>query len=493
MPDAPAFYVWKPLGQSVSVHFDLDVIELLRRAILQARHSEAERRDEVGGFLLGRVEPGENIIVDGFELVHSEHKRGASFTLSESDCEKLEGRLQCWSKRDEEREPIGYFRSHTRAGLYLDQNDRQVISRFFSRASDVTLLVRPAADGTCSAGCFLWEDGEVQGIRTHLEFPFESRRLVAHSYDRALLQEPKPEDGFVVGKRRGPPILAPLAVLALVLLPLIALRAYRATSVRPEAPMAQSHVRVPAAKVHTKADSTVHANVEAEESIDGLAVIEERVKLSTSNKNARVSSLSPRANTPDTVAAVAQQPVNPDLPAAVSNLPAPPPLEGNSPVHFAVAPPVPTSPKTSLVRAASPTVVLEPVNESALRRAASHVPIFSVLQRHRFKSGDHFTPARPTRDIAPTVPRELRSNIAGAAPIDLKITIDKTGSVAETELLSKKADSALAELAVRTASRWDFIPARINSRAVTSEMLVHMRFSDQTAAAIPRGSTVAQR
>ena len=496
MPAAPAFYLWKPAGKSISVHFDLTLIEKLRDAIFQARHSEPERRDEVGGILLGRVEPGENIIVDGFELVQSEHKRGASFTLSSRDCEKLDARLQWWSKHKDEHGPIGFFRSHTRSGLYLDPSDRQVISRFFSRTSDVALLVRPATDGACTAGCFFWEDGGIPGARTYLEFPFESRRLASQSYGRPLSQQPEPPPAFPVvtrvAKQRGGPIPVPAAVLAVLLLPLLALYAYRATTKRPQAPTVQSKLRAPAPVRHRAGPAVLgEANERAndsigdrfDDSIDGLPVIEERVKLSAAKEQRDVQatatpSLLPAARARSPLAEVVRKPLKTDVPRADPFLPSP--LEGKSPVHLAVAPTPAPNPRMSAVRAPLATVELEPVNESVVRRAVSHVPLVSVLQRHRFKAGERFTPARPVRDIAPAVPSELRSRISGAAPIELKITVDKTGSVAETELLSKKADSALAELAVRTASHWDFVPARINSRAVTSEMLVHMRFAGQT-------------
>lgn len=483
MPAVPAFYVWKPPGKAVSVHFDLAVIDALRGAVLKAPHSEAERRDEVGGLLLGRVEPDQNIIVDGFELLSSEHKRGASFILSARDGKKLRTRLQWWLAHNNEREPIGFFRSHTRSGLYLDRNDQEVLSRFFTKPSDVALLVRPAADGTCTGGCFFWEEVAIQGTRTYLEFPFESRRLTSQSYVPGFAKQPEPApvprlvEPLVAPRNARLPVAA--AVLALMLLPLLAVYAYRASTNRSQAATLQTKKKDTPSQVQRTRVSTPRAGVEWNESIEGLPVIEERVKLSPlknfqERQPARVSS---SVSAPGKEFAPTRQPPRTNLPKADAVLP-PPPLEGKSPVHLAVAPSFPMMARIPGARAPSATVVLEPVNESLVRRAVSHVPLVSVLQRHRYKAGDRFFPARPVGNFTPTVPRELRSKISGLGPVDLRITVDKTGAVSETELLTKKIDSAVAELAVRTASRWDFIPARINSRAVTSELLVHMRFGE---------------
>ncbi len=478
MQAEPRYYVWKPAGKNISIHFDLAVVDAMRAAVLKAPHSEAERRDEVGGLLLGRVEPGANIIVDGFELLSSEHKRGASFILSSHDGEKLATRLQWWSERRNEREPVGFFRSHTRSGLYLDRNDQEVLSRFFAKPSDVALLVRPAADGACTAGCFFWEDVAVQGMRTNLEFPFESRRLAPQSYSPALLQQPDPARVLPAARKRIAPIPFPAAALGLLLLPLLAFYAYRVSTTRPKAET--DHRRALAARDGDGAN----------DSIEGLPVIEERVKLSAMKnqrdpQTAGAAPLTSASRASASPAKVRRQPIDNDRTTAAPVLPPPPSIEGRAmegkamdgkdPVHLAIAP----SPKRPALPPPSATVVLEPVNESFVRRAVSHVPALSLLQRHRFKGGDRFIPARPVGNLKPIVPRELRSKISGVVPVDLKISVDKTGAVAETELLTKKIDSALAEHAVKTASQWDFMPARINSRAVNSELLVHLRYGEQ--------------
>ncbi|MDQ6707068.1 MAG: energy transducer TonB [Acidobacteriota bacterium] len=190
------------------------------------------------------------------------------------------------------------------------------------------------------------------------------------------------------------------------------------------------------------------------ESIAGLPVIEERIKLSAP------------APVPVTLRKRAA------TPAAM--IPPPPPLQSKPPrtLAYSLTKQAPAAPR------AGATVILEQVNPSFARRAVNRVPLLSKLESRQFRGGDNFVAARPVGEITPAVPRDVRAKINGIVPVDLRISIDKTGAVAETELLSRKVDPALAGIAVRAASHWDFTPARINNRPVSSEMLVHMRFGE---------------
>ncbi|MDQ6665366.1 MAG: energy transducer TonB [Acidobacteriota bacterium] len=199
--------------------------------------------------------------------------------------------------------------------------------------------------------------------------------------------------------------------------------------------------------------SKVHGSP-ASESIAGLPVIEEHIKLTPS---------APLLVTPHKKPA-----------ASAPVIPEPPPMQlmPARTVAFSIPKATLATPRTAA------TVILEQVDPSFARRAMNRVPLLSKLESREFKGGDRFIAARPVGQITPSVPREVRSKLRGIVPVDLRISIDKTGAVAETELLSRKVDSALAEIAVRTASHWDFTPARINNRPVSSEMLVHMRFGE---------------
>ncbi|MGI8990958.1 MAG: energy transducer TonB [Bryobacteraceae bacterium] len=196
-----------------------------------------------------------------------------------------------------------------------------------------------------------------------------------------------------------------------------------------------------AVSAHAASKARPRAAQDDPDSIAGLPVIEERIKLT---------------------------------PRAGPLIPAPPPLEARPPHSAALR----FSKAAPAVPRAGATVILEQVDPSFARRAVNRVPLLNKLQSREFKGGDRFIAARPVGGTTPFVPRDVRSKLAGIVPVELRISIDKTGAVAETELLSRNVNSALAEIAVRAASHWDFTPAHIDHRPVSSEMLVHMRFGE---------------
>src|ERR1039458_5120248 len=96
---------------------------------VQQRLGAGPRGNEIGGILLGRTLPGfgRAVMIEDFELAPCEHLRGASYTLSPKDKRLLGTRLA----RRAARQVVGYFRSQTRPGLYLDQDDFAVFSQYF--------------------------------------------------------------------------------------------------------------------------------------------------------------------------------------------------------------------------------------------------------------------------------------------------------------------------------------------------------------------------
>ena len=60
--------------------------------------------------------------------------------------------------------------------------------------------------------------------------------------------------------------------------------------------------------------------------------------------------------------------------------------------------------------------------------------------------------------------------------MDLKATVDASGRVTRVELLSPK-DEELVRLAAYAAGTWSFVPAKVNDRAVPSEVILHFTFS----------------
>ena len=199
---ATAAYVWEDPGDSIAIQISLDVVERLSAAV-QEGLGTGPRGIEIGGVLLGRPLPGNGrvVLIDDFGIVPSQHLRGASYTLSPKERENLGEHL---ARRNPAR-VVGYFRSHTRPGLYLDQDDFSIISSYFSDQSQVFLVVRPSAEGPAAGGFFFWEEGDLNRRSTYRQFPFD--RDVLEGRDSTIGEQP-------VATRATPSFPAPIPQLA---------------------------------------------------------------------------------------------------------------------------------------------------------------------------------------------------------------------------------------------------------------------------------------
>lgn len=196
---SPECYEWKPPGRAISVRVSLAVIDQLDAAVMKGFRSVPERGAEIGGVLFGHVAASEEealVYVEGYEPVECEYRRGASYVLSQADRRRLERTLR---KGSAARQVVGFYRSHTRLGLYLDQDDFSLIQSYFPGAHQVFLLMRPHAGKPTTAGLFFWEEGTIHRQSTYLEFPFNRAAIVnagavAELRDRspAELTLPKP-------------------------------------------------------------------------------------------------------------------------------------------------------------------------------------------------------------------------------------------------------------------------------------------------------------
>lgn len=66
-------------------------------------------------------------------------------------------------------------------------------------------------------------------------------------------------------------------------------------------------------------------------------------------------------------------------------------------------------------------------------------------------------------------------------PVDLKVTVDPAGYVADVEHTSRGADKELVRLAENAARNWQFVPARRNDETVSSEVILHFMFRSSKA------------
>lgn len=166
---------WEPPGKAISIQLHTEAMERIEREVMEGVQALRRRGAEVGGLLLGRTESNgqRKIIIQDVAPLRCEHLYGPSFILSENDRLKLEETLALVkSGPDKNVSVVGYYRSHTRPDLFLDDNDFSLISTYFADPLCVFLLIRPVATQDSTAGFFFWEGDQLRRGSSYQEFPF---------------------------------------------------------------------------------------------------------------------------------------------------------------------------------------------------------------------------------------------------------------------------------------------------------------------------------
>lgn len=219
-PSSPGYYEWRYQGQPLSIQLSFAVIDRLEADIMKGFWAVPKRGAEIGGVLFGRAvsSEGETVVhIEDYEPVACEYRRGPSYVLSEVDRKRLERTLR---KGTPERQIVGFYRSHTRLGLYLDQDDFSLLERYFPGPGQVFLLVRPHASKTSTGGFFFWEDGSIHRQAPYLEFPFSRAEILKtsseHSDDEVAVPKapqpaPAPPEPVLKEEAPHPPHVRPLA------------------------------------------------------------------------------------------------------------------------------------------------------------------------------------------------------------------------------------------------------------------------------------------
>ena len=452
MPDS-RYYLWNPPGSPAAVELSLQVIDkltaLLRQTTIFVEPTPAHRPLETGGILLGRRLESGAVAVDDLEEVPSEHRKGASFALTALDRTHLAQQLNKLAKRG--RTVVGYFRTHTRQGMYLDHYDEAVIRQYFSDPWQVVLLAKPEPGEVPSGGFFFWEEGQMDLRQTCLPFPLDRWTLTSKGYSIVLAQPPTVP--AVHESRTG--TAGALGVFALTAaIVILGVLGFAGIWQR-------SHKRPPAA-LHRPAPVVTETK--------------DTWELPESPAPAPVKRAPPKVAFGPAV--VSQSAVGPAPPTEKNGSAAAPVEDSVRPIVSPAKQPARSSMRLQAAhpQALHPDVSLEPVRHSALHTAFGRIPLVSRLDRDRNESSDDFVPARPRQEHAPTVPPELSRDLTTDEPVVLRIRIAKNGEVSKTELISRKANPAFASLALQSASQWDFDPARVGNKPVPSDMLVHFRF-----------------
>ncbi len=187
------YYVWQPAGKPYTVEVAFEAIDRITVEIMRGFGAVRRRGAEVGGLLLGRIEPTDKhvlVVIENFEPVPCEYAFGPSYVLSSNDLQGLRKALgQFDPSSGGELYTVGFYRSHTRDGLSLDDHDLKFFREYFTDPLHVMLLVKPFATRAGQAGFFIQENGVLKSTTSYLEFPFRRRELTGEVEER---HEPPP-------------------------------------------------------------------------------------------------------------------------------------------------------------------------------------------------------------------------------------------------------------------------------------------------------------
>jgi hypothetical protein len=175
------FYLWEVPQKPISIQLYFEVIDRMHPDIMRGLGALKRRGAEVGGILLGRSEPGprRKVIVEDFDPVPSEYLTGPSYNLSENDRIAFEAAIarRRAAAGISGQSVVGFYRSHTRDSLFMDDADLALATGYFSDPENVFLLIKPFATRSSVGGFFFWEDGAIKRESSYLQFPFDRREL----------------------------------------------------------------------------------------------------------------------------------------------------------------------------------------------------------------------------------------------------------------------------------------------------------------------------
>jgi TonB family protein len=88
-------------------------------------------------------------------------------------------------------------------------------------------------------------------------------------------------------------------------------------------------------------------------------------------------------------------------------------------------------------------------------------------------------------EALPDVPAKASSTIEGKVRVSVKVRVDPSGRVASAEIDSPGPSRYFAELALKAARRWEFIPAKVDGQPVPSDWMLRFEFTRTTTRCVP--------
>jgi TonB family protein len=163
-----------------------------------------------------------------------------------------------------------------------------------------------------------------------------------------------------------------------------------------------------------------------------------------------------------------RHPMTQRTPSIVSEQPSVQPKPGQKPVAREAGP---STQKTGEGERSSSSTAPSP--SSVRSGAGAKTPTSGLVQGEVLK------------EVLPDVPQKARDTIQGTVRVSVRVGVDPFGSVVGATLDSPGPSKYFANLALQAARRWEFRPAEVDGRCVSSEWILRFEFNGTATKAFP--------
>jgi TonB family protein len=499
---------------NLCVGLKMDVIERLGAEGLGGFQAIRRRGLEIGGLLLGRIEP-DRIIVEDRVAFACEHRNGPSYLLSEKDKEALAAAVARANTAPDEKRVVGLYRSHTRAETDPDEED---IALTREHCPDgIFLLIKPEPFNPGTAALYTAGDGlkktpsrfSMQCVEARAERrePVEAARVEAPRVEerpvepwpapRPLLTTARVLEGLAQQLERARRMEATIVhtssgrqiwkltfriALAAMLVLVAAFGGYTlAQWWTPALPAAtwppQAPVTVPQAPDSIALRATWNGNslhLQWDRQAPPIRGAERGVLWITDGNRQRRLDLNQRQLTQGSIQ---YWPSSRDVDFKLDIFNA---AGGVSESVRAVGVPVSEGTQRSVPHEQPRQ---DPPAPNSLPMPSVRVDVEplppSVLPRLAGKSPPT-VPAKPLRRVIPTVPVAWHNRLADESVVSIRVDVGASGTVQHAELISRQTESTrpFDRLALNASRKWTFAPARYGERRVSSKAILRYHFGN---------------
>jgi hypothetical protein len=198
---------WEPEGSGISIHMHLGAVDGIARDVIERLGRQARPIVEVGGLLLGRLQPGDRaeVWIERYQRIPCAHTFGPKFVLDSDDMDGLE-KAAAGILATGELSVVGFYRSHVRPGFQLEESDFELIRRYFSDPADLILLIKAETPANISGEFYTW-DAATGPHPVGGELPFHGRVVTPDTLPDTTVTA---DDSEATGLSRRPPAIAPV-------------------------------------------------------------------------------------------------------------------------------------------------------------------------------------------------------------------------------------------------------------------------------------------